>query len=546
MSKWHQSLKKSINNNLEIELVRIRNNYPKIILIFLFVFSVFLRLWNLNSAGRTWDEYAYINSGSQLLENIRKGDFTNSEWYQIADHPPVARYFYGISSYFDRGYYVMHTRSGKSILKLEDYYYSWAVSRLVSVFFFSFTVIFVFLLGSEISLFAGTTSALIFTMLPISLGLSQLVTLESPLIFFFTGTVYFFLRLLKKITIPKILITGLFLGLAIGVKLSNLLLIALLPLIYVASHFFQEKKLRNISSRKILISFAVIYGIAIIIFIAIWPGLWLHAGDIIHFTLKDRFSFQSGRTSELFFGKYIQAPYSYYFTYFLLTTPLLILILFFIGTLRMFRSRYQFGLMLFLWFLFPFIQSFYHLAINGIRYIIEIYVPLALIAAYGLEAVANKLSKGVLVKVILLAAVFAYLLITIVNISPYYLSYFNSLVGGAKGVYEHQLFPLGWWGEGQKEAGEYVDSKGSAHDNLGLALIPEYVFPFIHYKSMKYFQDKQALLKALSEDKFDYIFINDLFRERTRFDEKLMYKDYRLVYSVMANGAPIVKVFKRK
>jgi len=33
---------------------------------------------------------------------------------------------------------------------------------------------------------------------------------------------------------------------------------------------------------------------------------------------------------------------------------------------------------------------------------------------------------------------------------------------------------------------------------------------------------------------------------RTKFDEKLLDKNYKLVYSVMAGGAPIVKVFKKK
>ena len=200
-----------------------------------------------------------------------------------------------------------------------------------------------------------------------------------------------------------------------------------------------------------------------------------------------------------------------------------------------------------IWFLFPFTQSFYYQAINGIRYIIEIYVPLSLIAALGLEAVANKISlKSTSVKASLLISVFVSLLVTLMNVSPYYLSYYNSLVGGTEGVYYTQLFPLGWWGEGQKEAGDFVASSGSANDSLGLALIPEYVFPFIPYNSMEYFQDKQTLTKALSQEKFDYIIINDLFEERTKFNEKLLYRDYKPVYSVMADGAPIVKVFKHK
>jgi len=139
-------------------------------------------------------------------------------------------------------------------------------------------------------------------MLPVSLGLSQLVTLESPLIFFFTGTCYFFLQLLKKVTTLKIVITGVFSGLAIGVKLSNLLLLPLLPLFYAVWHFSQKKGAKKKNYRRIVYTFACIYGLAAITFIVTWPGMWFHAGDILNITLRDRFSGHTGRSTELFFG----------------------------------------------------------------------------------------------------------------------------------------------------------------------------------------------------------------------------------------------------
>ena len=506
------------------------------IIVNLILLSIFLRIWNLNEAGETWDEYAYISTGEQLVDLIKQDNFTDPSWYQIADHPPVARYFYGAASYLDKTYY--------SSAQQWYFNYDWAYSRLVSVIFFSLTVIFVALIGWELSPLIGVISGIIFIMLPVSLGLSQLVTLESPLIFFFTGTVYFFTQILKKIRISRILFTGIFMGLAIGTKLSNLLLLPLLPLMTVPWYIYEKKKLQK---RTIVWLFICLYVIAGIIFILVWPGMWTHADYIVQKTMDTRFPSGAEPTSELFFGRISPHPLYYYFVYFFFTTPVPILFFFFCGVINLFYHKNPLGYILLIWFFFPFVQSFYPGAVNGIRYIIEIYAPLAIIAAIGFDALVNIVFKEVQIKSLLFVPVIFSLFLTLESISPYYLSYYNSLIGGPQNVYASKLMPLGWWGEGQRAAGKWLDINGFQNMEIGLAAMPRYVFYTpSEAESIVDFEDFKTPKEALEHENYDYIVVNYLYETTYGFNENLLNKQYVLVHSIYANGAPIVKIYKRK
>lgn len=539
----NRAFKKDASSLFPVLLIKNYDNILKYILIInLVLFSVTLRLWNLNAAGRTWDEFAYIQSGVNLIELIKQGNFSDNSWYELVDHPPMARYFYGAASYLDRIY--------KSNNPQKWYYrYDWQYTRLVSVVFFSLTVIFVVLLGSEISALTAVLSGIIFCMLPISLGLSQLVTLESPLIFFFTGTIYFFIQLLKKITLFKIILTGVFLGLAVGVKLSNLLLIPLIMILYLVWFFFEKKPhVKRNTSINLFLLLLFIYILGCFTFIIIWPGLWFHSGSMLQKTIISRFPQGAGRIYELFLGRNTPVPYYYFFLYFLFTTPLIVILFFVFGIRQIIESRRGIGYFLVVWFIFPFIQSFYNNSVNGIRYIIEIYSPLSIIAAIGFDYLVSKISSNVIIKSALFTPILAYLVIILIQISPYYLSYFNEIVGGPQKVYATRLFPLGWWGEGQKDAGNYISRHGFKNAKIGLAVIPKFVFPPLYLGKYRaeYLENSKAARAALSSKQYDFIVVNYLFLIRSDFPESLLRKDYTLVHSTLANRAPIVKVYKRK
>ena len=101
----------------------------------------------------------------------------------------------------------------------------------------------------------------------------------------------------------------------------------------------------------------------------------------------------------------------------------------------MVKQKNIYSLIILLWFLLPFSLSFYSWRQHGLRYIIEIYPAIALISALGFDYLVNKLTNVNIKKLLYFTPIFIYLLIVLWQVKPYYLDYFNELVGGVNNVY---------------------------------------------------------------------------------------------------------------
>jgi 4-amino-4-deoxy-L-arabinose transferase-like glycosyltransferase len=556
-----------------------------LVILGIFLFSVVLRLWNLNQMGRTWDEGAQNIDGYHLVTLLLKGDFSNSYFYSHPYHPPLTKYIYGAASFLDVENWKLTVTPQAWYRQPEPTFrYDWTYSRLISVLFSSLTVVVVVFMGWRfLSPFAGVMAGFILSMLPLFVGYSQLVTIESFLIFFFTYSVYAFLIFLEKMSKRNILFCGVITGLAFLTKFTNVLVIPLLIWIFLLWHFHinggnKHNLIKN--SLKVLSIFLV----ALFVFLALWPMPWLHLSEFIKLNYSLRIVGTSLSVPGVFFGKLILLPKIYYLVMFLITTPVLVLIVFFSGLILIIyestgkisfkiqvnhlknksiiggimsiiktflfftydhlkkvplsKKRKLFYLYVFvIWFAFPFIQSLYNFRQQGIRYIIEIYAPLALISAFGFEVIVNKITKKTVNKFILSALLIAYLLTVLIRITPYYLDYFNVVVGGTKTVYEKRYFELGWWGQGLREMGLYLNSHAAKGSTVGLAVVPLSSVP------------SMPLLKT-SEYKigesYDYVAVSYFNIVREKFDDSQITGNYRWIYSVKADGAEIVKIYKRK
>jgi len=492
--------------------------------LFIFVFAVSLRLWNIDKMGRTWDEDSQVELGYKFVKLIENRDFTNPLW-QYPYHPPLTKYLYGWAAQYDISGY----KNGNPMFS-----YDWTHSRLVSVLFGSLTSVLVLLIGwSYLSPFVGTISAVIFSMLPFFLGLSQLATIESVLIFFFTASVYSFLNFLKKMNIKNGILTGILVGFALETKFTNILLIPLFLWIYSLWYFYKNKKKGNFFNVKILFILAS----SIITFFILWPMPWFHLKEIFDLNYKMRVTDAVHSIPEVFFGRLMFVPKLYYVVEFLITTPFLVLILFLTGLKNISNKKTWIMYLLVAWFIFPFIQSFYNFRQHGVRYIIEIYTPLSLIAGIGFNYLSEKFTKKTLTKFIFFIPFFAYMFIILFRITPYYLNYFNSVVGGAKNVYEKRLFQLGWWGEGGREAALYIKSTASKRSTVGVAHEPFVSVP----------QLEDLKIEPYREDKvYDYVIVGFFHIIRHGFDDSKIRENYKWVYSVIADGAHLMEVYKKK
>ena len=505
----------------------------RILAILLFIFAITLRLWNLNMMGRTWDEQNIVEKGYNFVQLALNKDFSNPFWYDNPDHPPLSNYLYGIASVgdfvrFDKKQIISFKSSpyGAGIFQ-----YDFVFTRLVSVFFSSLAVVLVFLIGARyISLFVGITAGIILAMMPHFLGYSQLVTHESLITFFFTASVFSYLLYFEKKTTPLLIISGILTGLTLELKQSNVLLFVLLFGLFFLWKYFNPKN-KAVNLRHIFL----ISLIGVATYIILWPMPIFHLDHFIAFTYDMWFK-NGGKVPTLLFGLHLGAPFFFYIVAFLVTTPLITLILSLFGLKTAWRKRTWICLALTLWFLIPFLMSFFSHRQMMVRYIIEFYAPLSLLAAIGLEFLVNKFSSKQPLKYFAGALLTGYMFITLLQISPYYLDYYNELVGGTNTVYKHKLFFIGEWGQGLRNPGIYVATHASKKDVIGLALNPKTTL--FQSEALKYetFDPKK---------KYDYVIVNTFNILRLGFDDDVLQNDYKVVYTEKVNGAVLAQVYKR-
>ena len=509
----------------------------RLIILFIFLFSLSLRLWNINEMGRTWDEAEYTEQGYRMVELLKKGDFNNSYFYTTYDHPPLVKYLYGIAAHFDVEKYLSN---GEVILK-----YDLTYSRILSAILFSLGVSIVVLIGWKIfSQTVGIFSGIILAMLPFSLGLSQLVTTESLKIFIYPLTIYAYILLLEKFSWKKVLISGIITGVALQAKQSNFLLIPMLGLIFFIQYFKLKTKEKIIFAKTRIKAIIAISLIGVCVFVLIWPQILFHFKEVyaIHNdTWSVRFSPKIWQITlsppEIFFGRLMLAPIFYYIIYFFITIPVLILFLFFAGVRQVFEKKSIYLFSILLWFLLPFSLSIYSWRQHGLRYIIEIYPALAIISAIGFETLTKKLARGQLYRFLLFLPIVAYLFISLWFIKPYYLDYFNELVGGVNTVYRYNFFQTGWWGQGLREAGLYLKNKAAVGSKIGLAISPKHTMPRL---------DGLDYSDWSVDKKYDYVVVNNYHIIRDGFSAAEIKKNYTPIYFVKADKAILVTVYKLK
>ena len=117
---------------------------------------------------------------------------------------------------------------------------------------------------------------------------------------------------------------------------------------------------------------------------------------------------------------------------------------------------------------------------------------------------------------------------------PYYLDYYNVLVGGPKNVYKQKLFEIGWWGEGVRESILYVNEKAFKGATVSFSFAPEHVVPILR-EDLERFDDSDRADYVVTNpfaEWYDGVWINP--------------KDYDRVLMIQAANAPVAKVFKRR
>lgn len=507
----------------------LKNNW---IIIVIFLIAFFFRLWGINAQGQTWDEVAYYDGGKEYVRNLYHLDFNSSDWHKNFEHPPVAKWIYGI----------VGVPSYKNIFDIDKFTYG----RVASACMGSLTIVLVYYLVQTIfkSRKTAILASLILAFLPVFVAHNKVLGLETPTALFYTLAVYLFYLGLTKDK-KYLLWTGLAAGLAIGTRFNNG---HVLFFMMAAALCYYLIPWRDITEKKKFSWWIFLIPLIASVFIfAIWPWLWT---DTIDHLMQNK-TFLSmqlncqkiGDCKDWFLGKATVPPWYFFIYYFFATTPILLLLVFVFNLFRTIKKPTFSSIYIWLWFLIPFAMSFVGFKQDGMRYVFPIIVPLAILGAQGLVAIGkkNKYEK------VLYGAFIAYLFFSCLLVHPYYLDYYSETVGGVKNVYQKKSFEIGWWGEGLDSAYRYLDKFDLKDKRILVLAYPD-------FSKNKFAQNaditgySQITHKETNDFDFDYIVTDPAFYWYKPLDEvkEINWNNYVIDHQIMANNVPITTVYKKK
>jgi hypothetical protein len=498
-----------------------------------FIFAFIVHLIGLNQIGRTWDEQYKVDTGFTVWENILSADFSLPAWKNIDSeyHPLVSKYIYGFfirpeaiplgkkissenlspSQTFQiiNGNYIFTGLMGNWYAMPYDYTFPRVASALLNSCAVLITVIFAgYLIGNICGFLAG----LFLLLTPRFVFLGQLVTYESISVFFLCiSALYFYKALQNPTKLRYYLYAGLFCGLEFATRYNNIYCFLLFAG-WLLIHFLIKKQKKVLNLKMFLIPI-----IAFLVNILIWPLTWHEFPRYLIESLT-----QAGSRVRFFSD--------YFSLYFLVTTPIPILIGLVLGIIFSFKER-KYWNYVFIWWFFSVLIFFSVMADNsgGTRYIVAIYPAAAILSAYGYYSILKKKLIYLLIPVIL------FLIISQARVFPYYLDYYNELVGGpsgaSKGVYE-----FSWWGEGQREVGLWINSNVPDGSTVGLIVTPMYVFPSLRQglKSEGFVNEKT--------NKAEYVVVSRI--NETQMSSNF-FKTHEVIYQAKVDNKPLVSLFKK-
>ena len=505
-----------------------------IALVFIFLSAFFIQsTLSISKRSNTWDEsghllsgYAYIKSGIDYLEPSHPVlgrlipalpllffDLRFEPDKVSAQNAPGSNFYpYSLKFLFE------NNTDGKKLL-----FYS----RLSMIALGILLGIHIFIWARMLYGNKGGFLALFFYVLcPNMLAHSGLVTTDFPLTAFFIVSLFCLYLLTDKITILRVFLAGISLGLALTTKYSALLLS--LPYTAAFLYLFLKRDIdisKGLSAYKKNILTPLIFAfILLTAYLTIWSVYGFdYRADILDAKSEQEiektvFKWEENKTKSAVLNKaldsiryfhilpesyiyglyrflsradeghaaFLMGEYSghgwwYYFLMaFLIKTPIPVLYLF-LGSI-LFLSRYQNRAKTFIFIALPVMLMFFvstrqHINI-GLRHILPVY-PLIFVLIGGLINI--NISRKRLAGIILTLAM-TWSVWTSINIYPYYLAYFNEFIGGPQNGYKYLVDSNLDWGQDLPGLKEYMDRNSIKKIKLSYFGFSDPAYYGINYK----------------------------------------------------------------
>jgi hypothetical protein len=459
-------------------------------------FALAIRCWQLSGAGNTWDEDVHRSAGLDYVVNLLAFDFRESSWRWIPEHPTITMLYYGVPALFEDGFVI--ERVAGVLAGLGGIVLTMLIARR--------------LFDRPTALLAGA----VYACFPLVIALHKNVSHEAVVGLTWNAALYAFLLALDRRTTRSFVFAGILCGLAVASRATSGVLTVVTFGLYVI-HVAHTPRGQRLAPWRPLV---LLWIVAFCAFLAVWPYLWTNiVPKIAHmFGLHGEV-----KTNEMYLGRFIaKAPWHYLFVYFGITMPALTLGLTLVGLGRSIVRRTREDGMVVVWLFGSFLVAFGPAIKDGARYAFPAFGAAAILAARACLLAPRRAWP------IVGALVVAYTLGSAARVHPYYLDYYNELVGGPGKVQEKRWFELTWWGEGLAASTGYVDRVAPPGASVWLDAEPKHVMVW---------RDDLVRKDAPGAD---FVIHND-----NVFTQPFRQPGYTKVFEAKAGGAVMSAVYKR-
>lgn len=332
----------------------------------------------------------------------------------------------------------------------------------------------------------------------------------------FALAIWLFWRLVKYNKIKDLVIASLGFAIAFNTKVNTL-----------AIPFIAFLSLRKFHPRILSYFF-----LAPLFALLIWIPFWQDPFGVLAY-LPKFFQINTPNIEVLYMDKWycsgVNVPWHYPLGYLAITTPLPLLLFFFIGLFRRPPSIFL------LWFFVPLARYLIPKigVIDGIRHFEEVVYPMSAIAAIGAQSIFQWIKQKTIVLVLYFLILYSLSLI-LITYHPFQISYFNELVGGIRGAYGR--YDIDYWGGPQKQAINWINANVPQQSRIAVAMAADVAVKYIR-------PDLTPLLNTRHYNSSDYVVILN----RQSFFYRYRVVDYLLthtpIYTIENQGVPIVWIF---
>jgi 4-amino-4-deoxy-L-arabinose transferase-like glycosyltransferase len=442
------------------------------------------RLIGLDAQGRTWDERAYFLPGLHYVRNLLLGDGAPIAFRYNLEHPPIAKWIYAVFTGL--------------LAKTDDDH---TPGKLAASLMGAATCALIYLIVKELyDRRTGALAGLLCAFLPPFVAHGKTLGLEAPMTVFYVAGIYGVVRWFKDDRrIEPIVWAGLCTSLAIFSRMTAVWLIPTLLVPYLTAVIAGPNRGRRALAILPYLG-GLIAGAGVTY--ALWPWIWHHPYDQL---MRTYGHWSHWTTREWYLGKFREPPFSYYEVAFLLSAPVGYLIPTVAWAVSSLWRRRGADLVLAGFLLFPFLQSIAALRQDAVRYVIQAFPALAATSAVGffwLWSIAEARLPALRRPWIPTAAaglLVAYAAGVCIWIHPYYLDYFNEILGGPAGVQRGKVCELSWWGEGITDLVDWVNANAPPNSRIAEHLVPDFDVPTL----------RSDLRRVDERADYDYYVLND-------------------------------------